>query len=99
MSQFFDPLEHRSAIERDAWLAEALPKQLAHAKANTPWFAESLKDVDVHGITSREALASLPIIRKHDLMELQKVASTLRRTCGEWLGTARSRVFLARADL
>ncbi len=73
MSQFFDPLEHRSAIERDAWLAEALPKQLAYAKANTPWFAESLKDVDVHGITSREALASLPIIRKHDLMELQKV--------------------------
>lgn len=72
MSKYFDALETRSAQERDIWLAEALPKQIAHAKANTPWFGESLKPFDAAKITSRQALAELPVIRKHDLIELQK---------------------------
>ena len=72
MSKHFDALETRSDAERAAWLAVALPKQIAHAKANTPWFAESLKSIDATKITSREALATLPVIRKHDLIAMQK---------------------------
>ena len=72
MSKYFDTLETRSAADREAWLALALPKQIAHAKANAPWFAESLKAFDPAKITDREALATLPVIRKHSLIELQK---------------------------
>lgn len=72
MPKFFDALETRNAAAREAWLAEALPKQIAHAKANTPWFAESLQSFDATKVSSREALAALPVIRKHDLIELQK---------------------------
>jgi phenylacetate-CoA ligase len=72
MSNYFDALETRTAAEREADLSERLPKQLAHAKAHAPWFAESLKHIDPARITSRAALAELPVIRKHDLIELQK---------------------------
>jgi phenylacetate-CoA ligase len=72
MSKHFDALETRSDDERAAWLAVALPKQIAHARANTPWFAESLKSIDATKIISREALATLPVIRKHDLIAMQK---------------------------
>jgi phenylacetate-CoA ligase len=72
MNTHFDALETRSADERAAALARALPAQIAHAQANTTWFAESLKGIDAASITSRAALAALPVIRKHDLIELQK---------------------------
>ena len=72
MSKHLDALETRSATERKAALATRLPQQIAHAKANAPYFAESLKQVDAAAITSVEALATLPVVRKHDLIELQK---------------------------
>ncbi len=72
MPQHFDALETRTAAERAAWLADALPRQIAHARANAPWFAESLKAIDPAKITRREDLAGLPVLRKHDLIELQK---------------------------
>jgi phenylacetate-CoA ligase len=72
MSKYFDALETRSADERKSALALRLPQQIAHAKANTAWFAESLKHVDAAAIISAEALAALPVVRKNDLIELQK---------------------------
>jgi phenylacetate-CoA ligase len=72
MSKFFDALETRSADERKSALAIRLPQQIAHAKANTAYFGESLKNVDAATITSTAALASLPVVRKSDLIELQK---------------------------
>lgn len=72
MNTYFDPLETRSTAEREAALAKALPAQIAHAQTSTAWFGESLKGVDASTITSRAALASLPVIRKHELIELQK---------------------------
>ena len=72
MSTYFDALETRSADERKSALAIRLPLQIAHAKANTAWFAESLKQVDAASITSTAALAALPVVRKSDLIELQK---------------------------
>lgn len=72
MSKFFDALETRTADERELALATRLPQQIAHAKTNTAYFAESLKNVDAAAITSTVALAALPVVRKHDLIELQK---------------------------
>ncbi|MFH1873315.1 MAG: AMP-binding protein [Pseudomonadota bacterium] len=72
MSKYFDALETRTADERELALATRLPQQIAHAKANAAYFAESLKQVDAAAITSTAALAALPVVRKHDLIELQK---------------------------
>ncbi len=72
MSKFFDALETRSADEREAALAAQLPRQIAHGKANAPWFGESLQHVDPTTIVSSAALAGLPVVRKQDLIELQK---------------------------
>lgn len=72
MPNHFDTLETRSTDERAAWLSVSLPKQIAHAKYHSTWFAKSLAHCDPKQITTRETLASLPILRKHDLIELQK---------------------------
>jgi phenylacetate-CoA ligase len=69
---YFDDLETRSADARATDLAKALPAQVAHAKAGTAQFAVSLKDVDPATVTTRAALASLPVLRKGDLVGLQK---------------------------
>ena len=67
---FFDKLETRSAEERAADLATLLPEQIARAKS-APGFAALLADVDSAKITSVEALASLPVLRKADLSAAQ----------------------------
>ncbi|MBU3033467.1 phenylacetate--CoA ligase family protein [Tritonibacter mobilis] len=67
---FFDKLETRSAEERAADLATLLPEQIARAKS-APGFAALLADVDPAKITSVEALASLPVLRKADLSAAQ----------------------------
>lgn len=71
-TEYFDTLEIRSAEEREMALASALKAQLTHAKANAPFFAEWLKDVDPGTVTSRAALARLPVLRKGTLGALQK---------------------------
>ncbi|MGH8704098.1 MAG: phenylacetate--CoA ligase family protein [Burkholderiales bacterium] len=77
MTAFYDSLETRSPEEREAALLAALPKQLAHAKQSAPGFARILKDVDPAAVTTREALARLPVTRKSDLGELQAKARPL----------------------
>ena len=61
--------------ERD--LLARLPAQIAHAQAKTAAFAKLLADVDPATVSSREALAALPVIRKSELLELQKTARPL----------------------
>jgi len=72
MSKYFDSLETRSSDERESALAIRLPQQIAHAKSNTAYFAESLAHIDAAAMTSTAALAGLPVVRKHDLIGLQK---------------------------
>jgi phenylacetate-CoA ligase len=76
MSDFFDALETRSSDEREAAQMAALAGQVAHAQAHSAAFASILKDVDAASITSRAALATLPVTRKHELLELQKASRT-----------------------
>ncbi|MDD5029492.1 MAG: AMP-binding protein [Rhodoferax sp.] len=71
MSEFFDVLETRDSAVRESALMTALPLQVAHAKLASPAFAEMLRDVNPAQVTSRAALAQLPVIRKHELLELQ----------------------------
>ena len=50
----------------------ALPAQVGHAQKAAPAFAALLAGIDAAAVTSRAALARLPVIRKHDLARLQK---------------------------
>ncbi|WP_341907766.1 AMP-binding protein [Polaromonas sp. YR568] len=74
MSDFFDALETRDPAQREAALMAALPRQVAHAQKTTTALAEILAGVDAAGVTSREALARLPVTRKHDLFDRQKAS-------------------------
>jgi phenylacetate-CoA ligase len=72
MNAFYDALEQRSPDEREAALMTALPLQVAHAQAHSEAFAHILVGVDAHSITSRAALAQLPVTRKSELFERQQ---------------------------
>jgi phenylacetate-CoA ligase len=72
MSQHHDALETRSPQEREAALMAALPVQIANAQKNSAAFAEILKGVDAASVTSRAALARLPVTRKYELLERQQ---------------------------
>ena len=72
MSQFYDALETRSPAEREAAHMAALPRQIAHAQQSSPAFASILAGVDAASITSRAALAQLPVTRKYQLHERQQ---------------------------
>ena len=72
MSQHYDGLETRSPQEREAALMAALPAQIANAQQNSAAFAEILRGVDAASVTSRAALARLPVTRKYELLERQQ---------------------------
>jgi len=72
MPEYYDSLETRFPEERERALLAALPGQIAHAKRNAPGWARILAGVDAPAVTSREALAKLPVTRKSDLVALQK---------------------------
>ncbi len=74
MSDYFDTLETREPAVREAALMDALRKQVGHAQASGQAMADILAGVNAQEITSREALARLPVIRKSELLERQKAA-------------------------
>ena len=71
-----DSLETRAPAERERDLLARLPRQVAHAKAKAPAYAELLAQVDAAGVTSRSALAALPVTRKHELLARQQAQRT-----------------------
>ena len=73
MIDYFDALETRDSTVREAALMAALPIQVAHAKNLSAAFAQILRDVNPATVTSRQALAGLPVTRKHELLERQQV--------------------------
>ena len=70
MSEFFDDLETRPAEQREGELMARLPRLVARAMAAPGW-AELLAGVEPRSISSRKALAALPVLRKSDLKDLQ----------------------------
>jgi phenylacetate-CoA ligase len=73
---YFDALETRDPAQREADLLGALPAQVAHARQSSGAFSQILQDVHPADVTSRQALASLPVTRKHELLERQQAART-----------------------
>jgi phenylacetate-CoA ligase len=67
----YDALETRAPEEREQALLASLPGQIRAAQA-VPAMAQRLADVDPEAISSRAALARLPVTRKYELLELQK---------------------------
>lgn len=73
MTEFFDTLETRSQAEREADLFARLPDILRKAM-QAPAYAARMDGIDPDEISSREALARLPILRKSELPALQKTS-------------------------
>ncbi|HEX4764139.1 MAG TPA: AMP-binding protein [Usitatibacter sp.] len=71
MTRHYDALETRDAGEREKIHFERLPRQLAYARERTAYYAKALEGLDLASVTSREALAKLPVTRKSDLNALQ----------------------------
>ncbi len=71
MSDLFDTLEARDPAAREHALLAALPALITQAQ-QAPGWAHILKGVTAADITTRAALAQLPVTRKSDLKEIQK---------------------------
>jgi phenylacetate-CoA ligase len=67
----FDQLETRDPEQRELAQFNLLPDLIRLAQAGAPGWADHLKDVDAAAVTSREALAKLPVLRKQALKDLQ----------------------------
>ena len=68
---FYDRLEARSPADRNRAALTALPGFLQQAIDNAPAVAAQLDSVDPKSIDSFDRLASLPVRRKSELIELQ----------------------------
>ncbi|MGX4803540.1 phenylacetate--CoA ligase family protein [Bradyrhizobium guangdongense] len=73
MTAHYDALETREPAAREAELFARLPSVLRSAMA-APAYAERLKGVDPASVTSRAALAGLPVLRKSELPALHKAS-------------------------
>lgn len=73
MSAHYDALETREPAAREAELFARLPGVLRSAMS-APAYAERLKGIDPASMTSRTALASLPVLRKSELPALHKAS-------------------------
>jgi len=73
MTEHYDDLETRDPALREAALYARLPEVLRRAMA-APRYAERLAGIDPAEITSRAALARLPVLRKSELPALQRAA-------------------------
>jgi phenylacetate-CoA ligase len=71
MPDYFDSLETREPAAREQDLFARLPAQIAKAMTAPGW-AKHLAGVDPKSVTSRAALAKLPVLRKSALLDLQK---------------------------
>jgi phenylacetate-CoA ligase len=96
---FHDTRETRDPETREHDLLARLPAQIAHARAAAPAFARLLADVDPDSVTSRAALATLPVIRKSELLELQKASRPFGGFSAVGWGAACRRVFASPGPL
>ena len=73
MTDHYDALETRDPAQREADLFARLPDVLRKAMT-APAYAEHLGGIDPASITSRTALARLPVLRKSELPALHKAS-------------------------
>ena len=71
MSEFYDGSETRDPGEREADILSRLPQAIA-AAMRAPAYADWLKRVEPAAVTTRDALAALPVLRKSELPRLHR---------------------------
>jgi phenylacetate-CoA ligase len=71
-SPYFDDLETRAPEAREGALMARLPGLVEHAMGQAPGWAARLAGTNARAVTSRKALAALPVLRKSDLKGLQE---------------------------
>jgi phenylacetate-CoA ligase len=70
----YDAMETREPAARERELMARLPAQVGYARQASAHFSRVLAGVDPATVSSRAALAKLPVTRKSALMELQKAS-------------------------
>ena len=76
MADFYDALETRAEEMREREQFSKLPDVIARA-TSAPGWAEMLAGINPKSVTSRTALAKLPLLRKSDLKERQQARPPL----------------------
>ena len=71
MLDYFDSLETRDPAERERDLLGRLPDLIALALSTRGW-SQQLDGIEPNAVTSRAALARLPVLRKSELTERQR---------------------------
>jgi phenylacetate-CoA ligase len=71
MTAYFDTLECRDPHLREAAQMAAMPGLIAHAQQHSTAAKQTLVGIEPTRIDSRAALATLPVTRKHELLERQ----------------------------
>ncbi|KAF0229461.1 MAG: phenylacetate-CoA [Beijerinckiaceae bacterium] len=74
MSDFFDAVETRPHEQREIAQFSELRDILAWARPAAPALDRQLAGIDIASLTDRAALAAIPVLRKGDLLGMQKVA-------------------------
>jgi len=73
MCEFYDSLETRSVEQREQELFQSIREHVAHAKENTVTYRQLLKDVEVEDLVDANSFSKLPITRKSELVEKQRI--------------------------
>jgi len=96
---YYEARETQAAEVREAALLARLPAQIAHAKTHAPAYAALLADVDPAAITTRAALAQLPVTRKSALVYHQKAQRPFGGFAAAVWGAHMPRVFASPGPL
>ena len=89
MPDFFDRLEHRASPNRESALFRDLRHILTVAKSRVPALRAQLKGIDVASLTTREALARIPVLRRADLAIMQAESPPFGGACAVRPGALR----------
>ncbi|MEL6752063.1 MAG: phenylacetate--CoA ligase family protein, partial [Pseudomonadota bacterium] len=94
MTDYYDGLETRSAAQREEALFSALRATLAQAVTHAPYYRAALAEIACAEIGDRAALATLPVLRKGDLIAQQESTPPFGGIAGVGAG-AMQRLFLS----
>lgn len=83
---YFDRQEVREPNERERSIFHALPGLIRHAIDNAPFFREHLAGIEPDAITSRAALARLPLVRRETLAARQRASLPFGGFCATATG-------------
>jgi len=91
---YYDALETRDPEAREREQFGQLTRQVAHAKAQSAYFARLFAEVNADHVRDRAALAKLPVTRKSDFTELQAADPPFAGMLAQPVG-ALARVFMS----